>query len=355
MKITKITQSNIQNVDFNNLKFGATFSDHMLVCKYKDGKWGDVEIKPYGPISMFPGMQAVHYGQSVFEGMKVFKTKDGRVLTFRAEDNFNRLNKSAKRICIPEVPKEIFTKGLHELLSLDADWVREGDNFSLYIRPFIFASGQCIKATISDEYTFMIICSPTTTYYEGDMHVLIEEDFTRAAKGGTGNVKAAGNYAASFYPTKLAREKGFSQIIWTDAENHEYLEEAGTMNIWIRIDDKLITPNLSDTILGGITRDSILQIAVDMGIEVQERQISIKELKEAHKNGGLKEAFGTGTAVSVIFIGSITQGDFKMQLPKQENSYAKKLKETIVGIQHGNIEDKHGWTKVVEGSVTSSQ
>lgn len=354
MKITPKGHSNIQDVDFNNLQFGATFSDHMLICKYKDGKWGEAEIKPYQPIPMMPGTQVLHYGQSVFEGMKAFKTKEGKVLLFREEDNFNRLNKSAKRICIPEIPKDIFMDGLHEILKLDSDWVKQGDNYSLYIRPFIFASGQCIKATISDEYTFMIICSPTTTYYAGDMHVKIEQKYTRAVKGGTGAVKAAGNYAASFYPTKLAREKGFSQIIWTDSENHEYLEEAGTMNIWVRIDDTLITPKLSDTILGGITRDSILQLAKDMGITVEERAISISELREAHQSGRLKEVFGTGTAVSVIFIGSITQGDYKMQLSKQEDSYAQKLKKTIIGIQHGNLEDKYGWVAEVE-SVFSRQ
>ena len=351
MKITPKGYSNIKNVDFNNLKFGANFSDHMLICVHKNGSWGEAEIKPYQPINMMPGTQVLHYGQSVFEGMKAFKTDQGKALLFREEDNFNRLNKAAKRICIPEIPKEIFMEGLHEILSLDADWIKEGDNFSLYIRPFIFASGQCIKATISNEYTFMIICSPTTTYYKGEMHVKIEQEYTRAAKGGTGAVKAAGNYAASFYPTKLAREEGFSQIIWTDAENHEYLEEAGTMNIWLRIGEKLITPNLGETILGGITRDSVVQLAKDMGIEVQERAISVQELKEANQNGTLKEAFGTGTAVSVILIGSITLGSNKMQLPKQEDSYAKKLKRNLIDLQHGRLEDKYGWTTEVVSSL----
>ena len=351
MKVTQKGHSNIQEIDFNNLKFGATFSDHMLICKHKDGKWGEAEIMPYQSLSMMPGSQVFHYGQSVFEGMKAFKTDQGQVLLFREEDNFNRLNKSAKRLCIPEVPKDIFMEGLHEILKLDSDWVKEGDNFSLYIRPFIFASGQCIKATISNEYTFMIICSPTTTYYKGEMNVKIEQEYTRAAKGGTGAVKAAGNYAASFYPTKLAREEGFSQIIWTDAENHEYLEEAGTMNIWLRIGEKLITPNLGETILGGITRDSVVQLAKDMGIEVQERAISVQELKEANQNGTLKEAFGTGTAVSVIFIGSITLDRNKMQLPQQEDSYAKKLKKELIDLQHGRLEDKYEWTTEVVSSL----
>jgi branched-chain amino acid aminotransferase len=352
MKITPKQSSNIQNVDFNNLKFGATFSDHMLICKHKNGRWGEAEIIPYQPLPMYPGTQALHYGQSVFEGMKAFKTDDGKVVTFRAEDNFKRLNISAKRLCIPEIPKEIFMEGLHEILRLDAVWVKAGDNFSLYVRPFIFASGQCIKATISDEYTFMIICSPATTYYQGDMHVKIEQEYTRAAKGGTGSIKAAGNYAASFYPTKLAREQGFSQIIWTDAKNHEFLEEAGTMNIWIRIDDTLITPNLGDTILGGYTRDSIVQLAKDMGMKVEERAVSVSELHQAHQQGRLKEAFGTGTAVSILFIASITLGTNKMILSKQEDSFAKRLKDRLVAIQHGKYEDKHGWTTEVLSSLT---
>ena len=352
MKITQKGHSNIQEIDFNNLKFGATFSDHMLICKYKDGKWGEAKIMPYQSLPMMPGTQVFHYGQSVFEGMKAFKTDQGKVLLFREKDNFNRLKKSAKRLCIPEVPKDIFMEGLYEILKLDSDWVKEGDNFSLYIRPFIFASGQCIKATISDEYTFMIICSPTTTYYEGEMNVRIEQKYTRAVKGGTGAVKAAGNYAASFYPARLAREEGFSQIIWTDAENHEYLEEAGTMNIWLRIGEKLITPDLGETILGGITRDSIVRLAKDMGIEVQQRPISISEMKEAYQDGRLIEAFGTGTAVSIIFIGSITLGSSKMQLPKKENSYAKKLKKALIDLQHGRLEDKYGWTTEVISSLT---
>ena len=351
MKITQKGQSNIQEIDFNSLKFGATFSDHMLICKHKDGIWGEPEIMPYNSLSIMPGAQVFHYGQSVFEGMKAFKTDQGRVLLFREEDNFNRLNKSAKRLCIPEVPKHIFMEGLHEILKLDSDWVKEGDNFSLYIRPFIFASGQCIKATISNEYTFMIICSPTTTYYNGEMNVKIEQKYTRAVKGGTGAVKAAGNYASSFYPTQLAREAGFGQIIWTDAENHEYLEEAGTMNIWLRIGEKLITPNLGETILGGITRDSVVQLAKDIGIEVQERAISIQELEEANQNGTLKEAFGTGTAVSVIVIGSITLDSNKIQLPQQEDSYAKKLKKELIDLQHGRLEDKYEWTTEVVSSL----
>ena len=353
MKISTRTHSNIEDIDFEHLKFGTVFSDHMLICKYKNGSWGEPEIKPYQAISIMPGMQALHYGQSIFEGMKAFKSKDGKVLSFRAEDNFNRLNKSAKRLCIPEVPRDTFMNGLHELLDLDSDWVKEGNNYSLYIRPFVFASGQCIKATISNEYTFMIITSPTTIYYDGEMHLLIEEKYTRAVRGGTGSIKAAGNYASSFYPTEFAKDKGFNQVIWTDAVNHQYLEEAGTMNIWFRIGEKLITPNLQDTILAGITRDSVLRLAKDMSIIVEERAISVDELMDAYKEGKLIEAFGTGTAVSIIYFGSITQGDTRMQISTIENSYAKRLKVKLHGIQYGRVEDKYGWTSVVNTVVNS--
>lgn len=347
MRITRKSSSSINDIDFHNLKFGEIFTDHMLICKYKEGSWGDTEIKPYQPISVFPGTQVFHYGQAVFEGMKAFKTHQGRVLLFRQEDNFNRLIKSSRRLCIPEIPKDIFINGLHEVLKLDSEWVKEGDKFSLYIRPFIFASGQCIKATVSDEYTFMIICSPTTTYYQGEMNLKIEQEYTRAVKGGTGSIKAAGNYAASFYPTKISKNKGFDQIIWTDSDKHEYLEEAGTMNIWLRIGNKLITPDLGDTILGGITRNSILRLANDIGIDVEERPINIQELQKAYQEGILHEAFGTGTAVSIININSITLGRTKMKLSRCNDSYGLLLKEQLIGLQHGKLEDKYGWTTEV--------
>ena len=347
MRITRKSSSNIHNIDFHNLRFGETFTDHMLICKYSDGRWGEAEIMPYQPITVFPGTQVLHYGQAVFEGMKAFKTHQGKVLLFREEDNYSRLIKSAKRLCIPEIPKDIFIRGLHEILRLDSEWVKEGDKFSLYIRPFIFASGQCIKATISDEYTFMIICSPSTTYYQGEMNLKIEQEYTRAAKGGTGSIKAAGNYAASFYPTKISKNQGYNQIIWTDSDKHEYIEEAGTMNIWLRIGNKLITPDLGDTILGGITRNSVLRLANDIGFDVEERPINIQELQEAYHEGILYEAFGTGTAVSIININSITLGGTKMKLSRCNDSYGLLLKEQLIGLQHGRLEDKYGWTTEV--------
>ena len=347
MKITKTTHSKIESIDFNNLPFGTVFSDHMLICNYKDGKWGESEISPYGPIPVSPGMQVLHYGQAIFEGMKAFKNEDDKVLLFRKEENFKRFNKSSVRLSIPEIPEDIFMNGLDKLISLDSDWCKNKEGYSLYIRPFVFASGECIKASSSEQFTFIIITSPTTTYYAGEVNVVIEEEYTRAPQGGVGFAKAAGNYAASFYPTKQANAKGFTQLIWTDAKEHKYIEESGTMNIWFRIGEKLITPSLSDSILGGITRDSIITLAESSGIVVEQRRILITEIVEAYNKGTLKEAFGTGTAVTVNPIKSITFREDKMELRTQEDSFALKLKTELQGIQKGSIVDIRNWTSKV--------
>ena len=344
MKITKIKDSRISSIDFSSLPFGRSFSDHMLVCNFRNGKWEDPEIRPYGSILMNPGSQVLHYGQSVFEGMKAFKNSSNEVLFFRREQNFNRLNKSAARMSIPEVPKDIFMNGLDELISLDHEWCKVEEGYSLYIRPFIFASSECVKASSSEEFTFVIITPPTTTYYPGKLNLLIEERFTRASEGGVGFAKAAGNYAATFYPTKLANSKGFQQIIWTDSNEHKYIEECGTMNIFFRIGDKLITPELSDTILDGITRNSIITLARNFGIEVEERKVLVADLLDAFSCGELNEIFGTGTAVSISPISSITFRGNKITLPAINDSFALKLKKEMQAIQKGRIKDVHNWT-----------
>ena len=347
MKISKVSVSKLNSTNFTDLKFGTVFSDHMLICKYIDGEWGALEIKPYGPLDMNPGSQILHYGQAVFEGMKAFKNDKDEVLLFRKEENYKRLNKSAVRLSIPQIPRDIFMNGLDSLLSIDSDWCKKDDGYSLYIRPIIFASGECIKASSSDEFTFVIITSPTTKYYDGEMNVVVEEHYTRAPEGGVGFAKAAGNYAASFYPTKKANAKGFQQVIWTDAKEHQYIEESGTMNIWFRIDNKLITPSLSDSILSGITRDSIITLAKDNGIDVEERKIKVSEIVESFKRGKLKEAFGTGAAVTVNPINSITIHNECLNLNEQEDSYALKLKHLLQGIQKGRLEDVYKWNSVV--------
>ncbi|MAW21793.1 MAG: branched chain amino acid aminotransferase [Flavobacteriales bacterium] len=344
MKIKKASQSRLNTIDFSTLPFGTVFSDHMLICNYKDGKWGNVEILPYGPIEMNPGTQVLHYGQSVFEGMKAFKNTKNEMLIFRKYENFKRLNKSAVRLSIPEIPEDIFIKGLDELLALDSDWCKFEDGYSLYIRPFIFASAECVKASSSAEYKFIIITCPTKKYYGDSIDIVIEESFTRAAKGGVGFAKAAGNYAASFYPTKQANANGFHQVIWTDSIEHKYIEEAGTMNIWFRIGDKLITPELNDSILEGITRDSIIRLAEDSGINVEQRRVSVSEILNAYQSGELKEVFGTGTAVTVIPISSVTYRKDKMTIEALEDSLSIQLKQKLQAIQKGEVKDIYGWT-----------
>ena len=354
MNITKVIKSRIDQVDFKNLPFGRVFSDHMLICHYKNDVWLEPKIIPYGPINMFPGTQVLHYGQSIFEGMKVFKNNHNEILLFREEENFRRLNDSALRLSIPPIPKNIFMNGLKELLNIDEAWCKSDDGYSLYVRPFIFASSEWIKASSSEEFTFIIITSPTINYYPNSIDLVIEQHFSRATQGGVGFAKAAGNYAGSFYPTKLANKKGFTQVIWTDSKEHKYIEESGTMNIWFMINDILITPALSDTILGGVTRDSILKIASMLGIEVQERKISVDELVDSYQKGILQEVFGSGTAVAIVAAKSISLGDKRMLLPIINNPVSMKLKKILQDYQYGRTEDIFNWTNKLTSVVNDN-
>jgi len=347
MKIERAQTSKIHGIDFNNLSFGQTFTDHMFVCDYIDGAWVDPRIIPYQPIQMDPSSSVLHYGQAVFEGMKAYKDDNDRVWLFRPEDNHARINKSAVRLAMPEFPKDLFMNGMNELVSMDSDWIKPGVGNSLYVRPFIFANQAGVSASASNRYSFMIICAPVGTYYSGEINVLVSEKFSRAASGGVGYAKAAGNYAAAFYPTQLAQKEGYQQIIWTDASTHEYLEESGTMNVFFRIDDTLITAPTTDTILDGITRKSVIQIAKDAGISVEVRPVKVTEVIEAHKAGRLKEIFGAGTAVVVSPISGIGFQGQKHVLPTIENSYAAMLKEKIVNIQYNKGEDPYQWRKEV--------
>jgi branched-chain amino acid aminotransferase len=345
MKITKTTLSRLAETDFNNLAFGRTFSDHMLMCKYKDGQWEEAEILPYQALSFAPGTHVFHYGQAVFEGMKAYNGPEGETLLFRPEANIHRLNQSAERLCMPAIDKSIFMEGLKTLLAIDKEWIPKGAGKSLYIRPFMMASSEFIRATPADEFVFFIITSPSSAYYSGEVHLKVEEKYARSVDGGTGFAKAAGNYAAAFAPTKKAQNAGFTQVIWTDAHEHQYIEESGTMNIMFRINDTLITPALSDSILSGITRDSILKLARNKGITVEERKVSVKEIFEAHSKGELKEAFGVGTAVTVNPINSITKGEHRIDIASVSDSYATLLKDSLQGMQYGRIADGFGWIK----------
>ena len=344
MKINRVEKSRIDNVDFENLTFGKIFTDHMFISKYKNGEWSSGEIKPYENISISPSSRALHYGQAIFEGMKCFKSEQDELFLFRPEENFKRFNKSSIRLAIPEIQEDIFFNGLKELLKIDSEWVKKGIGNALYIRPFVFASEPSINASEANEYTFMIICSPSKSYY-GDMEisVKIEEKYSRAAKGGVGYAKAAGNYAAAFYPTKLAIEQGFQQIIWTDSNNHNAIEEAGTMNLFFVIGDKLITSPTSDSILDGITRKSIIELAKFHNIDVLEREITIDEILKEHKSGNLKEIFGSGTAVVVLPIKSFGHRDQLYTLSSEKSSVSSFLKEKLNNIQYNISNEFKNW------------
>ena len=344
MKITKIPQSKIAQTDFDNLSFGKCFSDHMFSVSFKNDQWQNPEILPYGPLSLNPGTHVFHYGQAIFEGMKAYKNNNGETLLFRPLENLKRLNRSADRLCMPRIDESMFMEGLSKLLEIDKDWIPQSDSKSLYIRPFMIADSEFIRATPAREFRFMIITSPTSTYYASKSNLKIEEKYARSVVGGTGFAKAAGNYAAAFAPTKKVQDDGYTQIIWTDAIKHEYIEECGTMNIMFRIDDKLITPKLSESILGGITRDSIITLAKQKGIEVEERKISVSEIIEHYNNNRLKEAFGVGTAVTLNPIDTITYKDTVIKIKElNSDSYASILKKELLGIQYGKIEDINNW------------
>jgi len=343
ISITKTKNSKLKDVDFNNLSFGSVFADHMLVCEYKNGAWETPRVKPYQPITLDPSAKIFHYGQSIFEGMKAYKDANNDVFLFRPLENFKRLNISAKRMAIPELPEAYFMDGLKTLLEVDSDWIPKNEGSSLYIRPFIFASGEGFHASPANAYTFIIACAPSGAYFSGKVKVLIEEKYSRSANGGVGFAKAGGNYAGQFYPTQLAVDKGYNQVIWTDDNTHEYIEEAGAMNIFIRINDTLITGPTSDRILDGITRKSIIDIAKNEGITVEVRKITVSEVVEASKNGSLKEMFGAGTAAVVSPISGYGYRGKDYDLPELENTYASILKKRITDIQTNKTDDKFGW------------
>lgn len=339
-----VSQSRISELDFNNIEFGKIFADHMLVVDYKDGAWQTPEIKPYGNMPLSPATSALHYGQAIFEGMKAYKNAAGDILLFRPLDNFRRLNISGERMCIPELPEEIFMQGLEQLLRLDAAWVPPTAGCALYIRPFIFATDDFIGVRPSSSYRFVVFSCPVGAYYGQPLRVAIEPNYVRSAEGGAGYAKAAGNYGAALYPARKMQERGYHQLIWTDAREHKYIEESGTMNVMFVIDGKLVTPAVSTTILAGITRDSVLQIARDKGIPVEERKVAVSEIVEAHKAGKLQEAFGTGTAATIAQIATIHYNGEDMNLPALEgreisNSIAAELDR----IKTGQAPDAHNW------------
>lgn len=349
IQIEKVKKSRVRSVNINEVPFGKVFTDHMFIADYKNGEWQNFRIIPYQKIEMSYAMSALHYGQAIFEGLKAFKQDNGNVVLFRAKDNWARLNKSAFRMAMPEIPEDVFMNGLFELLKLDKEWTPTSENGSLYIRPFMIATEEAIGVKISSEYQFVIIASSAGAYYTQPIKVLIQNTFYRSVKGGIGYVKAAGNYGRSLYPAKLAQEKGYQQILWTDAETGKYIEEAGTMNAMFVKNDVLITPNLSDTLLSGITRDSILKLAQKHPIPYEERKVSVEEILKGIESGEVTEAFGVGTAATVAQITAIGYEGKDYVLPPVENrKHSVMFDKMLRDIRKGRLEDEFDWLIKVE-------
>ena len=344
IKVSRKTDSSIAELDWDNLAFGRVFSDHMFVMEYADGEWKNPEVSEYADLKLSPATSVLHYGQSFFEGMKAYRTSDGEIQLFRPEENAKRFNVSARRMCMPEVPVDVFIESLKSLIEIDKDWVPNKEGCSLYVRPFMIATDPYVGIKPSDTYKFMIFTCPVGAYYSEPVKVKIETEYSRAAKGGTGFAKAAGNYAGALYPAQIAQEKGYGQLIWTDALEHKYIEEAGTMNVIFQIGDTLITPKSSDTILASITRRSVVDIARDWGYKVEERKVLVSEVIEAIETGNLTEAFGAGTAATIAQISLINYRGVDYELPPVENrEFSNKVKQEIEDIKYGKIEDRFNW------------
>lgn len=345
IQVNKVLNSRLGETDFNNLVFGKYMSDHMFTADYENGEWANLRIEPYAPLALNPANATLHYGQSVFEGLKAYKNDNGEVLVFRAGANHRRLNESAKRMCIPEVPQDLFMEGMSQLLQLDRDWIPDAPGCSLYIRPFVFATDDYLGIRPSNHYKFMILTCPVGHYYAKPVAVKVETYYSRAIEGGTGYAKAAGNYAGSLYPALEAQKQGYDQLLWTDGKTHQFIEESGTMNVMFIINNKLVTaPTTTGTILKGITRDSVLILAREMGVEIEERFLSVTELKEALQKNTLQEAFGTGTAATIAHISLINVDGQDYKLPEvPEDAFSKKILALLDKIKYGNTEDRHGW------------
>lgn len=345
IQVKPVAESRINQVDFDNLPFGRVFSDHMLVMDYKDGEWQAPEIVPFEPIKLHPASSVIHYGQSIFEGMKAYRMENGDVAVFRAYDNAKRFKESAMRLCMPEIPEEVFVKLVNELVKTDKQWIPSSADSALYIRPYLFATDEFIGIKPSDTYKFMIFTCPVGQYYPEPLRVKIEEYYTRAVQGGVGRAKTAGNYAASLYPARLAQKEGYHQLIWTDAIEHKYIEESGTMNIVFVIDNKIISPSEeADTILRGITKRSVLDLANDWGYEVEERRVSVEEIITAIKERRLQEAFGAGTAATIAHIDVIHHQGTDYKLPEIEGrEFSKRVYNELNAIKSGKSEDKFNW------------
>jgi branched-chain amino acid aminotransferase len=344
VQLQPVRESRLKQVDFDNLQFGKVLADHMFIADFDGKEWQDLRIVPADDISFSPALMAIHYGQSIFEGLKAYRNAQDEVVLFRPDENWKRLNHSAERMCMPTIPEEIFMNGLLQLIQLDSEWVPRKPGCSLYVRPFMFATDETVGFRESETYRFIIITSPVAAYYANPLKVKIETHFARAVQGGVGGAKTAGNYAASLYPTKKAKEQGFDQIIWTDGKENKYVEEAGTMNVFFKIDGKILTAATGDTVLQGITRKSVIALAQHWGLPVEERKIAVEEVIAAINAGKLEEAFGAGTAAVVTPIEQIGYEGEKFDLPTLDtNSFAFRVKKALSDIRTGKAEDVFQW------------
>ncbi len=342
--IRKSLTSKLAEISLEQVPFGKYFTDHMLEADYVDGGWKNVEIKPFQPLVISPSLSAIHYGQSIFEGIKAYRSESGQALIFRPYDNFARFNHSAARMCMPAVPEEIFIDGMRELVKLDQQWISARPDHSLYIRPFMFSTDEQIGVKAADSYKFMIILSPTGPYYSKPLRIYAEEHYTRAARGGVGYAKAAGNYAASLLPAAEARQKGYDQVLWLDASEHKYIQEIGTMNVFFVLDGEIITPDLEGgTILAGVTRDSAITLLRDMGYSVTERPVHIDELLQSYRDGKLTEMFGTGTAATISPIRELAYQDSRMEFDTEKHAVAREMKDKLDAIRLGKDADDYNW------------
>lgn len=361
--VSRVHRSRLSEVDWDNLQPGAVFTDHMFVCDFADGEWRDAEIVPFGPFSLLPTTLAFHYGQTIFEGMKAFRTEDDRVHIFRVDKHYDRLTRTTARLCMPVIPRELFREGLRRLVALEHEWTPAQPG-ALYLRPLQIATESALSIRVSKSYRFAIICSPSGHYFsKPSLRVKIEREYVRAVAGGTGYAKCGGNYGGALYPTELAKSEGYDQVLWTDGITHSCIEEAGMMNVFFVIGGandgpsaglaspaRLVTPALSDTILDGITRDSLLTLAQEMGIPVEERMVSVDELRAGLADGSVTEAFGAGTAAVVSPIGVIGIDGKDYALPVvagKGQGIADRLKSELDDIRYGRRTDVHGWNDYV--------
>jgi branched-chain amino acid aminotransferase len=350
IRIDKIEHSRIGEIDPKNIQFGKNYSDHMLVAYYENGAWQEPVIEPYRNLSFSPATTFFHYGQAIFEGVKAYKNPQGEPIIFRPHDNWKRMNRSAHRMAMPSVPEELFIGGMKKLIALDKAWVPVGDDTSLYVRPFLLAIDEFIGVRPAEKFMFIIITSPAGPYYNHPVSIYVQDQYVRAFPGGIGFTKAAGNYGMSMYPTQEIKKMGYDQILWTDGFDHKYVQEIGTMNVFFVIGDRVITPDITaDTILEGVTRDSVITLLREKGVTVEERMLSIDEIAEAHRNGQLREAFGTGTAASIAPICALTYHDVKMELPSMDTwEHTIWLRKTLADIRYGRTADTHHWTVKAE-------